>query len=323
MNEEMSDQINEPMKEQMEEEEKEKENEMSIEKKLFMSLDEVIEKENVKATNKPQTEKKVLNKHIEKNTGFKFLHSIIISNVESTNLEKYRTEFSKFGKIYNIYHEEEKRIIYVKYDNKESCTNAINAMNNKTIDGDTITVTMGKKMMDRRNVKQNYNANNNKTLQPYRSMNYPSYPQGNFQTFSNFQNFPPHNTRVSPIPHHPIHLSGNVNHSYLNNFHNNYYDRAVLQANQSRKTFPNKEQDNVIIVTNVPSNLSTEEVFAAFRETGHIMDVQILTSTSIKNKGSGIAMIQYNKAEEALAAVQVYDGGYLNNRRIRVFYDCR
>ncbi|SCN59871.1 RNA-binding protein, putative [Plasmodium chabaudi adami] len=279
---------------------------MSIKSKIDMSLDELIEKENIKANKKTSVDKKPINKTIEKNGGQKYLHSIIISNVNSSNLELYKKEFSKFGKIFNIYHDNEKKITYVKYDNKNSCDNAISAMNNSTLDGDTITIVLGKKILDKKNNKnliQNPNiVNNNKIIPPYKM---PMYNTNTFPYYMNNNNF--------NVPY-------NNNIPYPNTFQNNFYDKNVQPFNNHKNIY-DTTKNNTIIVTNVPTYLNAEDIFSAFQETGKIVDVQILMNE--KRKLTGIVSIEYEKNESASDAVRMYDGGFLNDNRIRVFLDCR
>ncbi|SPJ10340.1 RNA-binding protein, putative [Plasmodium sp. DRC-Itaito] len=289
---------------------------MSIKNKIDMSLDELIEKENIKA-NLKTNEKKTVNKFIEKNTGQKFLHSIIISNVNSKNLELYKKEFSKFGKIYNIYHDNEKKITYVKYDNKNSCDTAISTMNNQTIDGDTITIILGKKIIDKKNSKNinqnnvvmnnnnnmHNNMHNNKIIQPfkmpmYNPNAYPPHPFYMNNNFAPYNNIPPANA-----------------------YQNNFFDKNMALYNNSTKNIYDTHKNNTIIVTNVPTYLNAEDIFSAFQETGKIIDVQILMNE--KRKLTGIVSIEYEKNESASDAVRMYDGGFLNDNRIRVFLDCR
>ncbi|CRG99503.1 RNA-binding protein, putative [Plasmodium relictum] len=280
---------------------------MSIKSKIDMSLDELIEKENIKVNLKSSNEKKTVNKFIDKNTGQKYLHSIIISNVNSKNLELYKKEFSKFGKIYNIYHDNDKKITYVKYDNKNSCDNAISTMNNKTLDGDTITIVLGKKILDKKNGKNmnqnniiNNNLNNNKIIPPFKV---PIYNPNAFPYYVN-NNYSPYN-----------------NMPYPNTYQNNFFEKNITPYNNSNKNIYETHKNNTIIVTNVPTYLNAEDIFSAFQETGKIVDVQILMNE--KRKLTGIVSIEYEKNEAASDAVRMYDGGFLNDNRIRVFLDCR
>ncbi|SBS82293.1 RNA-binding protein, putative [Plasmodium ovale curtisi] len=281
---------------------------MSIKSKIDMSLDELIEKENIKVTQKAPNEKKTVNKFIEKNTGQRFLHSIIISNVNSNNMELYKKEFSKFGKIYNIYHDNDKKITYVKYDNKNSCDNAINTMNNKMLGGDTITIVLGKKIIDKKNNKNtnqnnnviNNNMNNNKIIPPYKM---PMYNPNTYPYYMN-NNYPPYHN----IP-------------YPNMYQNNFYEKNPPPFNNNSKNVFDTHKNSTIIVTNVPTYLNAEDIFSAFQETGKIVDVQILMNE--KRKLTGIVSIEYEKNESASDAVRMYDGGFLNDNRIRVFLDCR
>ncbi|GAW80355.1 RNA-binding protein [Plasmodium gonderi] len=282
---------------------------MSIKSKIDMSLDELIEKENIKANHKVPNEKKTL-KSIEKNTGQKYLHSIIISNVNSNNLELYKKEFSNFGKIYNIYHDNDKKITYVKYDNKNSCENAISTMNNKSIDGDTISIVLGKKIPDKKNNKNtnqnnhlmNNNMHNNKIIPPFKMPVYNHNPPYPYYMNSNYNHHPHHHPR--PYNHIP----------YQNTYQNNMFD-------DNMHPFNNNQKNSTIIVTNVPTYLNAEDIFSAFQETGKIVDVQILMNE--KRKLTGIVSIEYEKNESASDAVRMYDGGFLNDNRIRVFLDCR
>lgn len=267
---------------------------MSIKEKLEMSLDEVIEKENPKNFGK-NVEKRTGNKYIDKNQGHKVLHSIIISNVRSKNLELYRSEFGKFGKIYNLFHDHEKQVTYVKYDNKGSCDNAIAAMNNSRLDGDTITVTLGKKIFDKKNGKSTITQN--RIIQPFRPIINYAYPQ----PFIN--HYPPSIPAAFPA------------------YQNNYFDKAITPLNYINKTVPDPQKSNTVIVMNVPTYLNSDDIFAAFKETGQIMDVQILMNE--KRELVGIVIIEYEKDEYASEAVRKYDGGFINDNRIRVFLDCR
>eukprot|EP00366_Plasmodium_knowlesi_P001074 XP_002258571.1 rna binding function, putative [Plasmodium knowlesi strain H] len=262
---------------------------MSIKNKIDMSLDELIEKENIKGNQKGPNEKKIVNKSIEKNSGQKFLHSIIISNVNSNNLDLYKKEFSKFGKIYNIYHDSEKKITYVKYDNKNSCENAIKSMNGNPLDGDTLTIVMQNKIIPHFKMPM-YNPNG-----PY-----PYYMNNNHGNFH-----PP------PYGHIP----------YQNPYQNNMFDKSMPPFNGGGKNVYDNQKNNTIIVTNVPTYLNAEDIFSAFQETGKIVDVQILMNE--KRKLTGIVSIEYEKNESASDAVRMYDGGFLNDNRIRVFLDCR
>ncbi|VWU52454.1 RNA-binding protein, putative [Hepatocystis sp. ex Piliocolobus tephrosceles] len=288
---------------------------MSIKSKIDMSLDELIEKENIKANPKAPNEKKTVNKFIEKNTGQKYLHSIIISNVTSNKLDLYKREFSKFGKIYNIYHDFEKKITYVKYDNKNSCDTAISAMNNTTLDGDTITIILGKKILDKKNNKTvnlnnnivPQNVNNNKIIPPYKM---PMYVPNNNYPYPMNNSFMPYNN--APYP----------NSGYQNNFFDkNAYPFNNNNTNSNNKNIFDTQKNNTIIVTNVPTYLNAEDIFSAFQETGKIVDVQILMNE--RRKLTGIVSIEYEKNESASDAVRMYDGGFLNDNRIRVFLDCR
>lgn len=266
---------------------------MSIKEKLEMSLDEVIEKENPKNFGKV-TEKRTGNKYIDKNQGHKVLHSIIISNVRSKNIDLYRSEFSKFGKIYNLFHDYEKHVTYVKYDNKISCDNAINAMNHARLDGDTITVTLGKRIFDKKNGKPAITQN--RIIQPLRPIINYAYPT------PCINNFPP-----------------NLPPAY--NYQNNCFDKTIAVPNFINKSLPDAQKSNTVIVTNVPTYLNSDDIFAAFKETGQIMDVQILMNE--KRELVGIVIIEYEKNEYASEAVRKYDGGFINDNRIRVFLDCR
>ncbi|SBT71067.1 RNA-binding protein, putative [Plasmodium malariae] len=281
---------------------------MSIKSKIDMSLDELIEKENIKVNQKAPNEKKIVNKFIEKNSGQKYLHSIIISNVNSNNLELYKKEFSKFGRIYNIFHDNDKKITYVKYDNKNSCDNAISTMNNKTLDGDTISIILGKKILDKKNnksINQNYNMinnnmNNSKIIPPYKMPMYNPSPPPYYMN----NNFTPYNNNMP----------------YPNTYQNNFYEKHMPPFNNNKNIY-DTHKNNTIIVTNVPTYLNAEDIFSAFQETGKIVDVQILMNE--KRKLTGIVSIEYEKNESASDAVRMYDGGFLNDNRIRVFLDCR
>ncbi|CAA9987568.1 RNA-binding protein, putative [Plasmodium knowlesi strain H] len=289
---------------------------MSIKNKIDMSLDELIEKENIKGNQKGPNEKKIVNKSIEKNSGQKFLHSIIISNVNSNNLDLYKKEFSKFGKIYNIYHDSEKKITYVKYDNKNSCENAIKSMNGNPLDGDTLTIVMGKKIPDKKNNRgsnqnnhMNNNNNNHKQNKIIPHFKMPMYnPNGPYPYYmnNNHGNFHP-----PPYGHIP----------YQNPYQNNMFDKSMPPFNGGGKNVYDNQKNNTIIVTNVPTYLNAEDIFSAFQETGKIVDVQILMNE--KRKLTGIVSIEYEKNESASDAVRMYDGGFLNDNRIRVFLDCR
>lgn len=279
-----------------------------------MSLDELIEKENIKATQKGPSEKKTVNKSIEKGSGQKYLHSIIISNVSSNNLELYKKEFGKFGKIYNIYHDGEKKITYVKYDNKNSCENAIKGMNGTPLDGETLTIVMGKKMPDKKNNKgsnQNSHVNNNshkhnKIIPPFKMPVYnPGGPYPHYMNNSHGNHHPP------PYGHLP----------YQSPYQGSMFDKGAPPFAAAGKHLYDTQKNNTIIVTNVPTYLNAEDIFSAFQETGKIVDVQILMNE--KRKLTGIVSIEYEKNESASDAVRMYDGGFLNDNRIRVFLDCR
>ncbi|EUR47117.1 hypothetical protein PFBG_06181, partial [Plasmodium falciparum 7G8] len=175
----------------------------------------------------------------------------------------------------------------------------------------------GKKIIDKKNSKNinqnnvvmnnnnnmHNNMNNNKIIQPYKMPMYnpnayPPHPFYMNNNFAPYNNMPPANA-----------------------YQNNFFDKNMALYNNSTKNIYDTHKNNTIIVTNVPTYLNAEDIFSAFQETGKIIDVQILMNE--KRKLTGIVSIEYEKNESASDAVRMYDGGFLNDNRIRVFLDCR
>jgi RNA recognition motif-containing protein len=65
----------------------------------------------------------------------------------------------------------------------------------------------------------------------------------------------------------------------------------------------------MVKVTNVPYDLSWQDVKDAFKSAGHVDRVEL---------EKGVAWVKFSDARDAASAVTTYDGGEMNGRTIKV-----
>ncbi|EDL45314.1 RNA binding protein [Plasmodium vivax India VII] len=95
---------------------------------------------------------------------------------------------------------------------------------------------------------------------------------------------------------------------------NKYKDKMGRMSNQPFDSRPHN-----IIVTNIPKNLSSREIMETFRFMGNILRADIMLTS--KGEHSGCACLTFPDYESAAFAASRYDGGMLNNQKIKMFVE--
>lgn len=78
-------------------------------------------------------------------------------------------------------------------------------------------------------------------------------------------------------------------------------------------------QGATVIVTNVPVDLTTDEISGAFSCVGGVASCDLLLSSA--GVHTGRVAVSFSRRSEAMEAVRRFDGGDLNGQVIRVFLE--
>ncbi|ETW38446.1 hypothetical protein PFTANZ_00877 [Plasmodium falciparum Tanzania (2000708)] len=90
------------------------------------------------------------------------------------------------------------------------------------------------------------------------------------------------------------------------------------KGNKMNTPMSDKKPHN-IIVTNIPKDLSAQEIMETFKCVGNVLGADIMLTS--KGTHSGRACITFPDFESASLAASQYDGGTLNNQKIKVFVE--
>ncbi|SOV74172.1 RNA-binding protein, putative [Plasmodium sp. gorilla clade G3] len=129
---------------------------------------------------------------------------------------------------------------------------------------------------------------------------------------SNMKRLPPvpgsfHENKMSPMKYHAYESHGdNMKYSYK------------AKGNKMNTPMSDKKPHN-IIVTNIPKDLSAQEIMETFKCVGNVLGADIMLTS--KGTHSGRACITFPDFESASLAASQYDGGTLNNQKIKVFVE--
>ncbi|EUT91396.1 hypothetical protein PFAG_00730 [Plasmodium falciparum Santa Lucia] len=106
-------------------------------------------------------------------------------------------------------------------------------------------------------------------------------------------------------------------HAYESHVYNMKYSYKP-KGNKMNTPMSDKKPHN-IIVTNIPKDLSAQEIMETFKCVGNVLGADIMLTS--KGTHSGRACITFPDFESASLAASQYDGGTLNNQKIKVFVE--
>ncbi|SPJ08785.1 RNA-binding protein, putative [Plasmodium sp. DRC-Itaito] len=129
---------------------------------------------------------------------------------------------------------------------------------------------------------------------------------------SNMKRLPPvpgsfHENKMVPMKYHS-------HESHVDNMKYSY----KAKGNKINTPMSDKKPHN-IIVTNIPKDLSAQEIMETFKCVGNVLGADIMLTS--KGTHSGRACITFPDFESASLAASQYDGGTLNNQKIKVFVE--
>ncbi|KYO02852.1 putative RNA-binding protein [Plasmodium gaboni] len=116
-----------------------------------------------------------------------------------------------------------------------------------------------------------------------------------------------HESKMVPMKYHPYE-------SHVDNMKYSY----KAKGNKMNTPMSDKKPHN-IIVTNIPKDLSAQEIMETFKCVGNVLGADIMLTS--KGTHSGRACITFPDFESASLAASQYDGGTLNNQKIKVFLE--
>ncbi|CXI26486.1 RNA-binding protein, putative [Plasmodium berghei] len=117
-----------------------------------------------------------------------------------------------------------------------------------------------------------------------------------------------------PIPNNPYHGNPKTSTHDYNSEKINYKDKPIRMGNGPYDTKPHN-----IIVTNIPKNLTSRDIMETFKCMGNVLGAGIMMTS--KGEHSGCAYVTFPNIETAALAASRYDGGTLNNQKIKVFIE--
>ncbi|CDU17301.1 RNA-binding protein, putative [Plasmodium yoelii] len=117
-----------------------------------------------------------------------------------------------------------------------------------------------------------------------------------------------------PIPNNPYQGNPKFSPHDYNPEKMNYKDKPIRMDNA-----PYDPKPHNIIITNIPKNLTSRDIMETFKCMGNVLGAGIMMTS--KGEHSGCAYVTFPNIEIAALAASRYDGGTLNNQKIKVFIE--